>query len=223
MLKNLHLSRSELISYVACQLGNFYPDKLHSNINSVLDACLDTALIRLGRCINEVRCWTPDEFDHLHSTQYALFLYYLSSNIWKSTGDRLLCAKLFGLNKAMNGIDLFYEIEMPEVLFIGHSVGIVFAKATYSNYLVVYQNSTVGKNHGVAPVLGQGVVMYPNTAIIGGCHVGDGTVLAQGTSLINTDTPGNCLVFNKAGSAGVLCKPLQRDILADIFRCPPKF
>jgi serine O-acetyltransferase len=96
-------------------------------------------------------------------------------------------------------------------------VGIVFAKATYGNYLVVYQNSTVGKNHGVAPVLGEGVVMYAGTSIIGGCQVGDGTILSQGTSLVNTDSPGHCTVY--PGLAGqVVFKPVRRDPLQDIFR-----
>lgn len=219
MLKPLHLSRNELSTYVARQLATFYPDGLDADAPVVLAAHLDAALARLGRCINEVRWWTPNEFDHLHSTQYTLFLYYLANTIWKTSGNRTLCTKLFGLNKALNGIDLFYEIEMPEVMFIGHSVGIVFAKATYGNYLVVYQNSTVGKNHGVAPVLGEGVVMYPNTAIIGRCQVGDGTVLAQGVSLINADTPGHCTVFGATGDrGGVLFKPTRHDALVDIFR-----
>ena len=121
------------------------------------------------------------------------------------------------LNKALNGIDLFYEIEMPPVFFIGHSVGIVFAKASYGNYLVIYQNSTVGKNHGVAPVLGEGVIMYAGTAIIGDCQVGDGTVLSQGVSLINTHSPGQCTIYR--GDAGrVVFKPTRRNALLDIFR-----
>lgn len=217
MVTPLHLSRTELVAYVARQLDFFYPDGLDAHAPAVLDAHIDTALARLGRCINEVRLWTPDQFDHLHSTQYTLFLYYLSNTLWKATGNRTLCNKLFGLNKALNGIDLFYEIEMPEVFFIGHSVGIVFAKATYGNYLVIYQNSTVGKNHGVAPTLGDGVVMYPGTAIIGRCNVGAGTVLSQGVSLINTNTPGGCTVY--PGSFGeITLKPTQRNVLEDIFR-----
>ena len=217
MLKPLHLSRTDLTAYVARQLTTFYPDGLDTDAPSVLAAHLDEALVRLGRCINEVRLWTPEQFDHLHSTQYTLFLYYLSNTIWKATGNCTLCAKLFGLNKALNGIDLFYEIDMPEVMFIGHSVGIVFAKATYGNYLVVYQNSTVGKNHGAAPVLGEGVIMYPGTAIIGRCHVGDGTVLSQGTSLVNTDSPGHCTIYPGEASQ-VVCKPIRRNALQDIFR-----
>jgi serine O-acetyltransferase len=217
MLNPVHLSRTELVAYVARQLTSFYPDGLDADAPAVLGANMDAALARLARCINEVRWWTPDQFDHLHSTQYTLFLYYLSNTVWKATGSRTLCNKLFGLNKALNGIDLFYEIEMPEVFFIGHSVGIVFAKATYGNYLVVYQNSTVGKNHGIAPILGDGVVMYPGTAIIGRCNVGASTVLSQGVSLINSDTPGYCTVY--PGLQGeVTLKPTARDVLADIFR-----
>jgi serine O-acetyltransferase len=69
----------------------------------------------------------------------------------------------------------------------------------------------------VAPVLGEGVVMYAGTAIIGGCQVGDGTVLAQGTSLVNTDTPRHCTVY--PGQSGqVVFKPTRRDPLQDIFR-----
>jgi serine O-acetyltransferase len=103
------------------------------------------------------------------------------------------------------------------VFFIGHSVGIVLAKATYGEKLILYQNSTVGKNHGVAPVLGDGVVMYPNTAIIGRCNVGGGTVLSQGTGVINRDTPGDCVVYPGTGG-DLIFKASKRDVLADIFR-----
>ncbi|WP_245606939.1 hypothetical protein [Simplicispira psychrophila] len=217
MLKLVHFSRADLLQYVVRQLDQFFPDGLQPDAADLLRPHMDVALDRLGYCIDAVRPWKPGEFDHLHSSQYTIFLYYLAHTVWTVTGQRSLCAKLFGLNKALNGIDLFYEIELPPVFFIGHSVGIVFAKATYGNYLVVYQNSTVGKNHGVAPVLGDGVVMYPNTAIIGRCDVGAGTVLAQGVSLINTSTPGHCTVY--PGPAGaVVCKPTGRNVLADIFR-----
>jgi len=74
----------------------------------------------------------------------------------------------------------------------------------------------VGKNHGEGPVLEEGIVMYPNSAIIGNCHVAPRTYLAQGCSLINADTPGNAIAFSNAGS--VTFKTPKHDILADIFR-----
>ncbi len=211
----LHLGREGLRNYLVAQLGQFFPDG--RAVAGPVDDHLDTALARTLRCINAVRVWPQDRFDYLHSTQYCTFLYFLANTIAASGGEREVCTKLFLLNKALNGIDLFYEIELPEVFFIGHSVGIVLAKATYGNYLVLYQNSTVGKNHGVAPVLGEGVVMYPNSAVIGRCQVGDGSVISQGTGVINRDVPGHCLVYPGQGGQLVF-KPSTRDVLADIFR-----
>ena len=210
-------SSDALLNYVGRQLDNFFPDGRGDAERPALQAHLEPALRRLDRCIAEVRMWTPGKFDHLHSSQYTTFLYYLANTVWRADGERALCNKLFGLNKALNGIDLFYEIEMPEVFFIGHSVGIVLAKARYGNRLVLYQNSTVGKNHGEAPSLGEGVVLYANSAVIGRCEIGAGSVIAQGVSVINRDTPGGATVF-QGGAGELVFKPSTRDVLADIFR-----
>ena len=205
-----------LLDYVSRQLDHFFPDG-RGGQRELLAAALPHALQRLQHCINAVRLWPREEFDHLHSSQYTIFLYHLASTLWQGQADRALCNKLFGLNKALNGIDLFYEIELPEVFFIGHSVGIVLAKASYGNRLVLYQGCTVGKNHGQAPVIGEGVVMYPGSAIIGRCEVAAGSVLAQGVSVVNRSTPGRCLVF-QGRSGGLMFKPATRDVLGDIFR-----
>lgn len=215
----VRIGRQGLLAYVAAQLASFFPDAQPGSppLAALIEPHLDHALQRTRICINAVQAWQPDRFDYLHSTQYCTFLYFLANTVRRQGGDGDICTKLFLLNKALNGIDLFYDIEMPEIFFIGHSVGIVLAKASYGNYLVLYQNSTVGKNHGVAPVLGEGVVMYPSSAIIGRCRVGDRSVVSQGTSIINQDVPGQCVVY--AGHGGALvCKAPTRDVLGDIFR-----
>jgi serine O-acetyltransferase len=205
MLRLISSSRTELLQYVSDQLNRFFPDG-QTDFQPILDSCLDKALERLENCINAVRMWRSGEFDYLHSSQYAIFLYFLANTLWRREGHQRICDKLFFLNKALNGIDCFYEIEMPEIFFVGHSVGIVLAKATYGNYLVLYQNSTVGKNRGIAPVIGEGVIMYPNTAIIGKSTVGNGSVISQGVSVINHATPGNCLVF-QGDKGGLTFRP----------------
>ena len=215
MLALVNTHRAGLLRYLVRQLDQFFPDD--APVQDALDAQLDAALRRLERCINAVRMWRAGEFDVLHSSQYAIFLYYLSNTLWRAGGDVRVCTKLFLLNKALNGIDCFYEIALPEVFFIGHSVGIVLAKASYGNHLVLYQNATVGKNHGVAPVLEDGVVLYPHSAVIGRCLVRAGSVIAQGVSVVNRDTDGDCLVFQGRGG-DLLFKPPQRSVLSDIFR-----
>jgi serine O-acetyltransferase len=206
-----------LTAYTRAQLRNLIPDGRDEPLATYIARWQDEALARVMTCIDAVRMWRPGEFNYLHSSQYCQYLYLLANTIWRHEKDGAACTRLFLLNKALNGIDLFYEIEMPRIFFIGHSVGIVLAKATYGDYLVLYQNSTVGKNHGDAPVLGQGVVMYPNTAVIGRCAVGDRTVISQGTSIVNRDTPGDCVAY-PAGGGDLVCKPAKRDILGDLFR-----
>lgn len=218
MMTLARLSQSGLADFTCRQLEHFFPDGYVVDRNR-LAANLGETLVRVEKCISHVRMWPSGRFDHLHSSQYCIYLYFLANTIWRNHGDAELCTRLFLLNKTLNGIDIFYEVELPEVFFIGHSVGIVLAKVSYGDFLVFYQNSTVGKNHGVSPVVGSGVVMYPNTAIIGRCSVGERTVLSQGTGLINTDSPGNCIAF-RGGDGRCAFKPLKRDILGDIFRLP---
>jgi serine O-acetyltransferase len=208
-----------LVDYTCAQVANLTPDGRTEPLRTQVARHADAALERVGACIDAVRMWTPGVFDYLHSSQYCQYLYYLANTIWREEGEegRGAATRLFLLNKALNGIDLFYEIEMPRIFFIGHSVGIVLSKATYGDYLVLYQNVTVGKNHGVAPVIGEGVVLYPSSAVIGRCRVADGSVLAQGVGVVNQDTPGNCMVF--AGEGGRLTfKPATRDVRGDLFR-----
>jgi serine O-acetyltransferase len=206
-----------LTAYTCAQLKTLIPDGRDEPMATYVARHQDEALARLLVSIDRVQMWRPGEFNYLHSSQYCMYLYLLANTIWRHEKDGAACTRLFLLNKALNGIDLFYEIEMPSIFFIGHSVGIVLAKATYGDFLVLYQNSTVGKNHGDAPVLGEGVVLYPNTAVIGRSRVGDRTVVSQGTSIVNRDTPGDCVAYPGANGDLVL-KPAKRDILADLFR-----
>jgi serine O-acetyltransferase len=212
------LSTAELGRYVARQLEAFFPDGQSVDL---LQTALDPALERLERCIASVRLWRPGQFDYLHSSQYCTFLYFLARELWLASGDGRLCNKLFALNKALNGLDLFYQVELPDVFFIGHSVGIVLAKASYASHMVFYQNCMVGKNHGRSPVFEPGVILYPHSAVIGGCHLGREAVVAQGASLIDANAPAGHLVFR--GEQGQPCfKPSRHRYLDDYFRdCPP--
>lgn len=209
-------SRDALVGYVADQAGHMFPDAHRGDVRPAVASAIDTALDRLGRCIAGVRMWPEGVFDPLHSSQYTTFLYYLANSLWRERQDERVCTKLFYLNKALNGFECFYDNELPEVFFIGHSVGIVLVRNRYPEHFVVYQNSTVGKADGDAPILGEGTIMFPNTAIIGRCRVGDRTVLSQGTSLINADAPGDCVAYRN-GRDVVFARP-RRDLLSDYFR-----
>ncbi len=66
-------------------------------------------------------------------------------------------------------------------------------------------------------MIGDGVVMYPNTAIIGRSHVRNGSVISQGSACRTGKPPGDCLVY--AGQAGdLICKPAYERAATEYFR-----
>lgn len=133
--------------------------------------------------------------DQMVSWEAALLLYYLARGL-RRDGHSRLATRVFLVNKALHGIDLFPDVEMPARFLIGHTVGMVFAKADYGEWCIFHQGCTVGRLLDARPRLGEGVVMYPNSSIIGRCDVGRNTVLSAGVQLLNTDTPGDCIVFS---------------------------
>ncbi|MEO3384917.1 hypothetical protein [Mesorhizobium sp. CAU 1741] len=212
----VNLETGRLAAYCKEQLRRLVPFGDETDFD-LIDIHLSEALARLDHCISAVRIWKPGSFDVLHSSQYCTFLYYLSNTIWRAERAVTLCTKLFLLNKQINAIDMFYEIEMPEVFLIGHSVGIVLSKATYGNYFMIHQNCTVGKNNGIAPVIENGVILFPNSAVIGKSLVRQRTVVAQGVSVIDRDTQAHLIAFQGPENSLVF-KRDKRDILSDFFR-----
>ena len=216
-MKLLDHTRDSLVAYLTAQCAHIVPDGREDAFRNAVDAHLDEALERMHVCINACAPWRPDQFNVLQSSQHCIFLYYLANTIYRRSGDTAAATRLFLMNKAFNGIDLFYEIAMPEVFYIGHSVGIVLAKATYGNYLVLYQNSTVGRHKDQIPVIGDRVVLYPNTAVIGRSNIGSDSVLSQGVSAVNKTVPEGVIAFRGAGS-DLAFQPRPDDLLKEYFR-----
>ena len=216
-MKLLDHTRESLLAYTVAQCASVVPDGREAAFRAVIDAHLDEALARLHRCINACTPWRPDEFNVLQSSQHCIYLYFLSNTIWTRSGETAAPTRLFLMNKAFNGIDLFYEIAMPPVFYIGHSVGIVLAKATYGNYLVLYQNVTVGRHKQDIPQLGERVILYPGSAVVGRAVVEDGAVLSQGTRVINRRAPAGQMAFADAGGK-LAFRPTPDDLIQEYFR-----
>jgi serine O-acetyltransferase len=131
-------------------------------------------------------------FNHLHSDQYAMFLYLLANTTYRAGGPRSVCEKLFFLNKALYGIDAFYEIELPRIFLFCHAGGTVLGRAQYSDYFLAYQNCTVGSARaeegavrGIFPVLGKHVSLYAGASVLGACKIGDNCKISAGSVVIN--------------------------------------
>ena len=115
-------THASLLDYTCAQLGAFFPSGDAAALRRRLDRALPRALERLAHCIGHVRMWPHGEFNYLNSSQYCIYLYYLGNTVWREHQDADAATRLFLLNKALNGIDLFYEIPQS-VAKGGHAVG----------------------------------------------------------------------------------------------------
>lgn len=137
-------------------------------------------------------------FNPYHSAQYSIFLYFLSNTLFKTSGPSLLADKVYYLNKLLNSLDLYYEIELPDVFFTDHPVGTVLGRAKYGERFSFSQGCTVGNNKGVYPEFGENVRLFSGARILGRCKVGSNVILSSGTYVKDTDIPDFTIVFGQS-------------------------
>jgi len=61
--------------------------------------------------------------------------------------NKNVCEKIYCLNKCLNAIDIYFEVELPNIFLLVHPLGTVLGKAKYNDFLLVYQQCTVGSNN----------------------------------------------------------------------------
>lgn len=188
-----------LASYVARQLDSMFPSQgVEADTENILQV-LPLAIDRLKPVLRAVQCFNAASFDFYNSLQYTAFLYILANAQFRAGLDRSLSERLFCLNRALNSIDLFYSVELPEVFFVSHGLGTVLGNARYGNRLVVFQNVTVGRVGASKPVIGDNVVLYPGAVVTGKTVVGNNCVVSAGTILHNVVVPDNSVTKWEGG------------------------
>jgi len=202
------ISEKKLLKLVLSQIKNFFlidaADK--KVIVEFIGISLKRAEICFSASINKY--YKRDGFvffNPYHSGQYSIFLYFLSNTIWKSENGGLTPDKIYYLNKALNGVDLFYEVEMPSIFFFDHPVGSVMGRAKYGEGFSFSQNCTVGNNRGIYPQIGKNVTMYSGAMILGKCVIGDNVSISAGACVKDQDVPSNSIVFG--ASPDLIIKP----------------
>ncbi len=196
----LELPLDELKKLVSKQLDNLFifdrsceQERLNSSIEAALKKC-ETCFAATSNKYYQ-RNGLP-YFNPFHSGQYCIFLYFLSRAVFAAHPEaRSLADRIYYLNKALNGLDLFYEVEMPDIFFLDHPVGSVLGRASYGSHFSFSQNCTVGNNKGIFPTIGKNVQMMSSSKILGRCKIGDNVVVSANTYIKDTDIPANSLVF----------------------------
>ena len=196
-----HLEPYELPEYVARQLGQFFPLPGASAdvLAATLAAPVAQALGRLGACFANIRRRKFQDasgpaFNPLHPDHYAMFLYLLANTLQPVNAD--LAFRVYYLNKALHGVDVFPDVALPPVFQFMHATGTVIGNARFGGHFCIYQNCTVGSNEaGDYPEFGDGVVMYTGARVIGRCRIGSNVVIGANALIIDRDVPDNTVAI----------------------------
>jgi len=195
-MKTTH-NRREIAKHVEKQLKHLfnYKCKLIKSIDNALNLC------KINFSKNQNKYYSENDqtsFNIYHSGQYAIFLYYLAHSTYLVSNDRTTANLLYYLNKVLHSVDWYYEIKLPDYFGVEHPVSSVLGRAKYSNGLFIYQGCTIGGNNGFYPTLGENVVLYSNSSILGKCIIGDNVLISTGSIIIDQDIPSNSIVFGRS-------------------------
>lgn len=212
MVTAFHMKQSltipNLAAYTARQMNTFFPDGNEVSAEKLADLLLPGVLVRLERCFGGVVNLFKSGgifFNHLNSDHYSMFLYLLSNEAFRTGPHGAdVAVKGYLLNKALHGLEAFYEIELPEVFWFAHAVGSVLGRAKYGNGLLVAQGCTVGNKNGRYPVLGEKVVLCANSTILGDCILGSRVCVGAGSQLIDETIPDGSTVVGRSPQARIL-------------------
>lgn len=183
------------------------------------------ALLRVDYCFSHIhrKYYREEEhgyvlFDHLNGDHFAIYLYFLGNTIWRETGDSQLPTRLFYLNKCMHGLDLFYSVNMPDIFMLVHPLGTVIGNGFYQDFLVVYQNVTIGSNDaGIYPRFGKGTVLYAKSSVIGACRMGDDVVVGANSFILDVEVPDHSVVVGQFPSHRIISS--SQGVVERVFRC----
>lgn len=215
MVKKKSLSNNELANYISKQLNQFFPDNNLVEQQQV-EFYINQAEERVFNCFTGIRKKYFNEdgivhFNHLMSDQYCMYLYMLANSIYNHRGDETLATKLYYLNKALHGVDIYFTAQLPTIFLLVHPVGTIIGRAKFSDYFIAYQGVTVGcLNEGVFPTFKGKTIMYSNAKILGDCEIGDNVCLAADCTVINKTIADNSIVISKGSQLIIL--PNEKNI-----------
>ncbi len=200
----LSLSCNDLADYVAGQCNAFFPDE-HVLFGKEFSRGVRLALERAEYCFSHIRLRGYGEgrqarFHHLHSDQYAQFLYYLANSIWQLEPEKeSLCRKLILLNRALHGCWFSYKGRLPDIFLFDHPVGTVLGNASYSDYAYFSQNVTINTQPSAAvsatPLIGKFLFMSAGAKIIGEEPIGNDVTLGVDAVVYHRRIPDGTILF----------------------------
>lgn len=214
------IGKNKLEELIKKQLENFFlfEKKDNDSLNNIIDKALEN--INYSFSHSKKKYYEENGeviFSPFNSNQYTIFLYYLSRQAFLSS-NRDLADKIYYLNKTLNSVDLFYEVELPEIFMLDHPLGTVIGRAKFSDFFLFSQGCTIGNNGGKYPQIGQHVYLMSDAKIIGDSKIGNYVIISANTYVKDQNIPDLSIVFNDNQNPGkLIIKPITKQYFVENF------
>jgi serine O-acetyltransferase len=198
----ISISKKCLIELVIRQLNSFFGFDKEKEWDDLTNS-IEKSLEKIEYCFSFRRnkYYRKDNslyFNPFQSDQYTIFLYYVSNILSYKCNNKQLADKVYYLNKALNNVDLYHEIQLPDIFGAGHPLGCVIGRAKYADFFYFSQHCTVGNNRDIYPEIGRNVTMFLGASIIGKSQIGNNCMISANTYIKDQDVPDNSLVFGSS-------------------------
>ena len=133
--------------------------------------------------------------------------------LYKADLSMEIADALYYSGRIRTSTDIYYRAEIGDFFLPSHPIGTVLgSRATYGKGFRPYNGvhigpfDVLGKSPSVLvhPVIGDGVIIFPNASIYGGTIIGNNVTISAGTTVINENVPDNCIVFGESPDLKVM-------------------
>ena len=197
------LEQPFLREYLTKIINSSFPDDQNFLLNeTIFYASLD----RLKTCFSNInkkyyRVSSVPSFNHLNSDHMCSLIYFISNESYLA-GDITSAEKFFYLNKILHGLDLFYSIKLPETFIMVHPVGTVIGNASFGDFMVFYQNVTIGSDiDGIYPRFDGECILFSGSSVIGDVKVGKNVIIGARSFVLHQPIPADTVFTGVPGSS----------------------
>jgi serine O-acetyltransferase len=150
-----------------------------------------------------------------HNAQYTIFLYELSRTVFKK-GGREQADRIYALLRMVSSVDLYYEVELPDLWGCDHPLGSVIGRGRFAPQSTLFfsQNCNIGNSRGVQPEIHGNLHMAANAAVLGRTSISGNVYLANGACVVDGGNLSDCLVFGR--SPHLTIKPFSKERFAEM-------
>lgn len=103
------------------------------------------------------------------------------------------------LGRQIGQIELFYSSSIGQAFKINHGVGtVVGARCKIGDNCTIHQNCTLGDRNGGRPSIGNNVIIYAGSMVLGDITIGENSIIGANSVVTRSCPPGSVLTGSPA-------------------------